>query len=158
MGNEKLGRLVAYAEILSAFVIVITLIYAVTEYRRGQVVSDSEINKMLHEISNDYNMASLSNSELIDARMAILEGRELTPRERYIFTATQNIMLNGWELAFDNARNGIITEKTWRLWDIYCAYELANDPPWVWEALKVEYSLSSFGDHADQSIKKYRDQ
>ena len=158
MGNEKLGRLVAYAEILSALVIVITLIYAVTEYRCGQVVSDSEINKMLYEISNDYNMASLSNSELIDARMAILEGRELTPTERYIFTATQNIMLDGWELALDNARNGIITEETWRLWDVYCAYELANDPPWVWEALKVEYSLSSFGDHADQSIKKYRDQ
>lgn len=154
MEQKKLDRLVSYAELVSALVIILTLVYGVYEYKRGQTLTDADINKMIYDHSNEYVTVGLSNQILLEASLALEKQEPLSELQHISYRLWRSKMLDAWEMSYDYYSQGILMEENWIAWNEFFALKMAIEPDWVWEELKGDYFFGDFSEYVDGEISR----
>lgn len=154
MEQKKLDRLVSYAELVSALVIILTLFYGVYEYKRNLTLTDADINKMIYDYSSEYVTVSLSNQNIMEAILAIEKQKPLSELQHISYLTWRSKLMDTWEMSYDYYNQGILMDENWMAWNEFFTTEMAKEPDWVWEEIKDDYFFGNFSEHVDREISR----
>ena len=89
------------AEILACGMVIVSLIYGISEYNRVRLIETSEIDDILYQSSEATNLAIVSNDELAYlVYKAEVTSENLTALEKNRYARLRFIFFNDWEKAF----------------------------------------------------------
>ena len=117
MPRRSLSDWASIAEIASAFVVVLSLVYVGYELRQNTNAVLSDTQRSLLELVHDVDAWLQSESFAEIAVRGDEDYSTLTLRERRQYdTYTRNI-LNVWEHAYYNNRAGLMEDDLWEAWN-----------------------------------------
>ena len=95
MRRLSLATAVALAQVVSALIMVITLLYAVTQWNRTIAYTDQELENYLGQRLLEMDRLLAESVDLADIVLrAGIDPKSLTPTERARFLAYENIFYN----------------------------------------------------------------
>jgi hypothetical protein len=109
---------VALAQLVSAFVMIFTLLYAVSEWMRVRDTTAQDLEYTLYQRLHEMDLLLAESGDL--AEMILRAGSDpdsLTAPERARVLAYENAFYNIWNACFDAYNLGLITEGQYALWD-----------------------------------------
>ena len=137
MSKIKLKNWVAFAEIISAIAVVISLIYVGMEIRRSTLESDADIQAELLSYTIQRRYILLENKEL---SVLLVKGYEapsqLTPAERLRFQSYIEIIYVAWERAYMTKRAGVFSAELFEEWNGWFVSVAKNDPEFIWPLVR----------------------
>ena len=115
MNESKLSLTAHYAEIVSAFAVVVSLVFVGLEVRQSNSLARSEAVAALNEATNQANWLIAENIDLADRLARFSEASEhgsLTQAERTSIQFFHQGMMNTWEAAWTAYDQGVIDLAT----------------------------------------------
>ena len=115
MNESRLSRTVHYAEIVSAFAVVVSLIFVGLEVRQSNSLARSEAVATLNNATNQANWLVAENLDLADRLARFGDGPEsgsLTQAELTSIQFFHQGMMNTWEAAWTAYDQGVIELAT----------------------------------------------
>lgn len=155
MPTDSLQKWTAIAEIVSAAVVVVSLIYVGYEIRQSSLESDADVQAELLSYSRDRRVLVIENADL--ARI-LIEGyadqTALTPEEKLRFNNYVELHYVAWERAFLARDNGVLSDENWIAWDRWFAATASQDPDFVWERVRHNLKFDPFLRHVDSALER----
>ena len=153
MKQNQLARWTAFAEIISAVAIVISLLYVAYEFRRSETLSSKEVNALLFERVQELNSMLIQSPDLAGIVIqAETDSDSLTPDSRLRYLAYQHVFFDSWELAWLYRDDGILDDTTWQEWDSWFIEEARHRPVFGWVENRRQFTGESFRQHVDASL------
>jgi hypothetical protein len=117
MRRLSLPTAVALAQVVSAFVMVFTLLYAVSEWWvRTCAVTNTELEWILYGRLLEMDVLLAESEDLADIVLrAGSDPVSLTPPERARYLAYEHIFYDSWNAAYDARQSGLIGAKAVRV-------------------------------------------
>jgi hypothetical protein len=150
MNHQRLQSYAAIAEVLGAFAIVVSLIYAGYELRRSSTISSLEVEMLLYEREREHNAVLFETRDM--AEIVILAGGaadELQGADRLRYLEYEHDFLDSWEIAFTYHTDGILDDESWSGWDSWFSQQMRNLPLFAWEENRHNFLPGPFMDHVD---------
>jgi hypothetical protein len=133
MREGRLRTVVSIAEIISALAVVVTLIYAVSELKRSQLLTSSNIETILYDRMLELDRLTVEAEGLAEIlTRAHADPESLNPVERARFLAFEHIFYDAWEAAVEAWKSDLMDEETFRSWDDYFAADAARRTKLAW--------------------------
>ena len=118
MNEKRLQTYASIAEVVSAFAVIVSLLYVGYEVRRTSTMSSREADAVLYERLRDANELLIETPHLAE----LLAGTQTAPEE---LSAADHLRLmafdenffQSWELGWYYHEDGILTDASWREWD-----------------------------------------
>ena len=149
MQRLSLPTAVSLAQVVSAFVMVFTLLYAVSEWVRIQDTTSQDLQYSLYDRLNEMDLLLAESDQLADIVLrARSDPQSLAPAERIRYLAYENIFYNAWNSAYDAWTNGLIGAKEYELWERWFTADAARRPKFAWTD-----NLRSFNPHFIQYVE-----
>ena len=150
MNQSKLQIYTSIAEIVSAFAIVISLLYAGYEFRHSSTLSSREVDVLLFERSGHANRMLIETPGLAEI---VLTGRtnpeKLSAADWLRFETYQRTWFNTWEIAWYHHDDGILDEVTWIEWNNYFELAAQRRNVNVWSKIRIDFQ-GDFRTHVDE--------
>jgi hypothetical protein len=129
MRSSRVQTAVSVAEIISAFAVVLTLLYGVSQLKRSRALTSTNVESVLYERMTDMDRLVAEGGGLaeIPARTAD-DAATLTPGERARYLAYERIFYNSWELAREASKSGLMDRAQFAAWDRWFAREATRRP------------------------------
>ncbi len=141
------------AEVLACVMVIVSLIYGISEYNRVRLIETSEIDDILYQSSEAAGLAIVSNDELAYLVYKAEETSEnLTAYEKNRYTRLRFIFFNDWEKAFVYFEEGRMDQKTWEMWDNAFTIEVATIPDFFWKENRSYFPNTRFQQHVDAAL------
>lgn len=153
MNHQRLQSYAAIAEVLGAFAIVISLLYAGYEVRRASTMSSLDANVMLYERERQHNTVLFESRDM--AELVVLADQapdELTGADRLRYIEYQHDFLDSWEMAFTYHRDGILDDEEWDGWNAWYVQEMRSRPRFAWEENRHNFTPGPFTAHVDAAL------
>ena len=133
MRKLSLENAVSLSQVVSAFVLVFTLLYAVSEWVRTRATTNTELEWILYERMLEMDVLVAESEELADIVLrAGSDPRSLTPSERARYLAYEDIFYNTWNAAYDAWESGLIGTRQYELWERFFTADAARRPKFAW--------------------------
>ena len=152
MAKRDLGFYVNIAELVSAVAIVVSLVYAVWEFRRSDELNSSEVNALLYQMGAELSQIVIENRQFAEVYEKAMTGEALSSVERLQFLTYQNSFLDQWEMAWDYHQLGILDDAVWLPWNQWFEQETRSAPLWSWLENRKNYTGASFRSHVDSLL------
>lgn len=141
MRRLSLDTAVAMAQVVSALIMVITLLYAVTQWNRTVAYTTQDLENYLGQRFLEMDLL-LAQSE--DLAYIVLRARKdpqgLAPPERARFLAYENIFYNTWNALYDARESGLIGAGQFGLWEEFFTAAAARRPKFGWTENLGDYT------------------
>ena len=154
MTERSITGWVAAAEIISAFAVVISLVYVGLEIRQGSLVSEADIQAELLTYTTKRRHLVIESPDL-----AALLARgyddpdQLTPAERLRFQYYIELIYVAWERAVMTHEAGVLTEEIFNGWDRWLTSVAESDPDFVWPMVRDSQDWDpQFIEHVDAAL------
>ena len=133
MRRLSLESAVSLAQVVSAFVMVFTLLYAVSEWKRTVDYTTQDLENYLGQRFLEMDLLLAESDKLADIVLRTGSGpKNLTPPERARFLAYENIFYNTWNALYDARESGLIGPRQFGLWEEFFTAEAARRPKFGW--------------------------
>jgi hypothetical protein len=133
MRRLSLETAVSLAQVVSAFVMVFTLLYAVSEWVRIHDTTSQDLEYSLYDRLLQLDLLLADSDKLADIVLrAGSDPQSLTPPERSRFLAYENVFYNTWNALYDAREAGLIGASQYRLWEESFITETAHRPKFGW--------------------------
>ena len=154
MKKIDLSKYVPLAEIISSLAIVISLLYAVTQYQRSNTLSNRDVENILYENMKEMSKMVADNEGLANLIVkAYSDTVPLTPAEKLRYLAFEHIFFDSWESAWSYYQDGIFEKENWESWNTWFVSELKTKPAISWEGNRKNYN-GDFLDYINSIMKK----
>jgi hypothetical protein len=153
MRKISLDTTVALAQVVSAFIMVITLLYAVTEWKRTVNYTTQDLEYNLYGRLLEMDLLLAESGDLADIFLrAGTDPQSLTAPERARFLAYENIFYNTWNALYDARASELIGERQFALWEKSFITASARRPKFGWTENLHNYTppfIEYMESHAD---------
>jgi hypothetical protein len=153
MNHQRLQSYAAIAEVIGAFAIVVSLLYAGHEVRRASTMSSLDAHVMLYERERQHNAVLFENRDM--AELVVLADEapdELTGADRLRYIEYQPDFLDSWEMAFEYHRDGILDDEDWDAWDAWYVQQMRSRPRFAWQENRHNFPDGNFTSHVDAAL------
>lgn len=141
MRRLSLDTAVALAQVVSALIMVITLLYAVTQWNRTVAYTDQDLENYLGQRMLELDRLLAENEDLAEIVLrASSDAQTLTPPERARFLAFENIFYNTWNALYDARESGLIGDTQFGLWEEFFTTRAALRPKFGWTENQRDYT------------------
>jgi len=153
MREGRLRTIVSIAEIISALAVVVTLVYAVSELKRSQLLTSSNIETVLYDRMLEMDRLTVEADGLAEILTRAYDDPEsLNPVERARFLAFEHIFYDAWEAAVEAWKSDLMDEETFRSWDDYFAADAAPRTRAAWTG-NLQYYNGDFVDYVESRVQ-----
>jgi hypothetical protein len=152
--ERKLNTWVAYAEVISAVAVVISLIYVGVEIRRSTLESDADIQAELlsYTLQRRYLLIESSDLSSLLAK-GYADPSQLSPDEVLRFQSYIELFYVAWERAYMSKDAGVFSEELFDQWNGWFVSVAENDPEFLWPMVRDSQGWHSlFVQHVDHSL------
>ena len=133
MRRLSLETAVSLAQLVSAFIMVFTLLYAVSEWKRTVDYTSQDLENNLGARLLEMDLLLAESEDLADIVLrAGSDPQSLTPPQRARFLAYENIFYNTWNALYDARESGLIGARQFGLWEEFFTAEAARRPKFGW--------------------------
>jgi len=133
MRRISLRTAVSAAEIITALAVVISLLYAATEFRRSRTLTSTDVQTILYARMLEMDRLLIENGELADILIAVATGAQpLTPGDTVRYLAYEHIFYDSWELAWIAHDDGVLEDDAWEGWNAWFVAEAKRRSPLGW--------------------------
>jgi hypothetical protein len=150
MDRDRVQTYASIAEIISAFAIIVSLLYAGYEFRRSSTLTSSEAAAVLTERFRESNRLIIESPGLAEI---VLAGRarsaDLSEADRLRFQTFEREFFNSWEAAWLYHADGILDAPTWADLDKYFAVAAKRRPLEVWLSIQEDFPEEPFLAHVN---------
>jgi hypothetical protein len=154
MRREKLQTVVSLAEIISAVAVVVTLLYAATEFRRSRILTSTDVQTILYERMLEMDRLVVEADGLAGVLVRAAEGPEtLTTEDSVRFVAYEHVFYDSWELAWAAHHGGVLEQSAWTDWDSWFRRDARRRPSLGWEGNRSNYN-SEFIQYVDPHLAR----
>ena len=109
MKKTNLNTIVSIAEILSSLAVVLSLFYALYEYKRSNTLTNRDVENIIYNRMMEMDRLIIENNDLSKIiLMASSSPEELTPDEQLRYVSFEHIFYDGWETAWYYYHDGIL--------------------------------------------------
>jgi len=152
MREGRLSRAVSIAEIVSALAVVATLIYAVSELKRSQAQTSTNIETILYDRMLELDRLLIEAPDLADIVVRAEEQPDnLSPTERRRYLAYEHVFFDAWEAAVEAWKRGLMDQETFDSWDVYFARDAARKPMFAWTD-NLRYYNGAFVQYVEERV------
>ncbi len=156
MKGSKLNITVSVAEIVSSLAIVISLFYAVNEFKRSNTLTNRDVENIIYSRMLEMDRLIIENADLSELIMrASVNAEKLTPNEQLRYLAFEHIFFDSWESAWYYHREGTLEKTNWESWNSWFTSETKNKPFLSWKGNRKNYS-GEFLKYVDTIFKEDR--
>jgi len=152
--ERKLNTWVAYAEVISAVAVVISLIYVGVEIRRSTLESDADIQAELlsYTLQRRYLLIESSDLSSLLAK-GYADPTRLSPNEKLRFQSYIELFYVAWERAYITTAAGVFSEELFDLWNVWFISVAESDPAFVWPMVRDSQGWHpDFVQHVNKSL------
>ena len=140
MVSERIHVWAAIAQVVSAAAVVITLAYAIGQFKFSESVENSEIEMTLYERQAEWNRILAENPDLVEIVIAgRADPKSETPSARMRHAAFDTSFYDTWEFAWRAHREGFINGEIWSDWNEFFVGEARKRSPEIWQAVNIGY-------------------
>ena len=133
MRRSSLRTAVSAAEIVTALAVVISLLYAATEFRRSRTLTSTNVQTILYSRMLEMDRMLIENGELADILIAVAtDAQSLTPGDTVRYLAYEHIFYDSWELAWIAHDDGVLEDRAWAGWNEWFVAEVRRRAPLGW--------------------------
>ena len=133
MRRISLQTTVSLAEIVTAVAVVVSLLYAVSEFKRSQTLTSTDVQTIVYDRMLEMDRLLIENKDLAEITVAAMEQPEsLTPADTARFLAYEHIFYDSWELAWAAHQDGVLEEKAWDGWNTWFVEEAKRRSAFGW--------------------------
>lgn len=149
----NLQTVVALAEIVTAVAVVVSLLYAASEFRRSRTLTSTDVETILYERMLEMDRLLIENAYLAEVRVVLAEQPEsLTPADRERFLAYEHIFYDSWELAWIAREDDVLNEEAWNDWNGWFVAEAQRRPRMGWTGNRKNHG-EEFARYVDRQLK-----
>lgn len=154
MAEKKLKAWVAFAEIISAAAVVISLIYVGVEINRSTLESEADIQAELLSYTTQRRYLVVESDDLSSVLVkGYSDPHSLSPSELLRFQSYIELFYVAWERAFMTYDAGVLSEELFGPWNDWFASVAERDPPFVWPMVRDSQDWGPpFIQHVDQEL------
>lgn len=154
MNEGRLSFWVAAAEIISAFAVVVSLIYVGLEIRQSSLVSEADIQAELLTYTTQRRYLVIESSDLASLlARGYADPDRLTPPERLRFQSYIELFYVAWERAYLTYEAGVLSEELFGEWNAWFVSVANNDPAFVWPMVRDSQDWGRrFIEHVDRAL------
>lgn len=134
------------SQVVSAFAVVLSLVYVGQEIRANTAASRAATRQAIAQTDFEYVGATLDPLTLLVAETKAAAGEELTPAEHFVLVERQHLNFRIFENAFYQYRAGLLEAETWDRyrWIISRQFAMHEPARAMWER---------FGPSFDETFK-----
>ena len=133
MRRLSLETAVALPQIVSALIMVVTLLYAVTQWARTVSYTTQELEYNLYGRLHEMDLLLAESGDLADIVLrAGSDPQSLTSPERARFLAYENNFYNTWNALYGARESGLIGARQFGLWEEFFITASARRPKFGW--------------------------
>lgn len=141
MKKPDLKTVVAVAEIISALAIVVSLIYAVNEFRRAQTLTSRDVENIAYARMMERDRLLIENPDFAIIYVNAVAGFDrLAEQDRVRYLAFEHIYFDSWETLWYYYQQGVMDEGAWDSWNNWFISDSKNKPAIAWEENRKHFS------------------
>jgi hypothetical protein len=150
MDRNRVQTVASIAEIISAFGLIVSLLYAGYEFRRSTTVTSSDAATVLTERFRESNRLLIESPGLAEIVLAGRAGSaDLSEADRLRFQTFEKEFFNSWEAAWLYHVDGILDAPTWADLDEYFAVAAKRRTAEVWVGIREDFPEDLFRAHVN---------
>lgn len=154
MNHQRLQSWAAIADVVGAFAIVASLIYAGYSFRHASTMSSSDANVMLYERERLHNAVIFENADMAHlVYMADTSPDSLQGVDRFRYLEYEHDFLDSWEMAFGYHQDGILNDVMWEGWNEWYIAEMRARPRFAWEENRHNFPDPDFSGLVDAALQ-----
>lgn len=143
--SNRLQTWAAIADMVGAFAIVASLIYAGYSFQHASTMSSSDANVMLYERERLHNAVIFENADMAAlVFMADESPDSLQGVDRFRYLEYEHDFLDSWEMAFGYHQDGIMSNELWLSWNDWYIAEMRARPRFAWEENRHNFTEEKF--------------
>lgn len=152
MKKIELQTVVSFAEIISALAIVVSLIYAVNEFRRSQTITSRDVENIAYTRMMELDRLLVENPDFAGIYESVLNEPDLLSRTDSIrFTAFEHIYYDSWETLWYYFHEGVMDKSAWDSWNEWFLSDSRKRPLIGWVGNRKNYA-GGFLDMVDREL------
>lgn len=149
-----LQTVVGLAEIVTAVAVVVSLLYAASEFRRSRTLTSTDVETILYERMLEMDRLLIENADLAGLHAKLAEQPEsLTLAERERFLAYEHIFYDSWELAWTAHEDEVLNEEAWADWNGWFVVAAGRRHPLGWTGNRQNHG-EAFARFVDRSVRR----
>ena len=152
MRDSRLSTAVSIAEIISALAVIATLVYAVGELKRSQILVSSDIETVLYDRMLEMDRLTIEADGMAGILNRAYENPEsLDPVELARYLAYEHIFYDAWEAAVEARKGNLISDESFTSWDAFFAADAARRKRPAWTGNLHNYD-GEFTDYVESRV------
>ena len=154
MTEKKLHSWVAIAEIVSAFAVVISLIYVGLEIRHSTLESEADIQAELLSYTTQRRYLIVASNDLsLLLEKGYASPDKLSPAEMLRFQNYIELFYVAWERAYMTNVAGVFSDELFDGWNTWFISVAERDPEFIWPMVRDSQDWDSdYIQHVDSSL------
>ena len=141
MRKPNLQTVVAVAEIVSAFAIVISLIYAVNEFKRSQTLTSRDVENIVYSRMMDLDKLLIENPDFVKIAVKASDNSDTLSKEELIrFLAYEHTYYDSWETLWYYNKEGVLDKSAWESWNGWFISDSKTRPVIGWKGNRKNYA------------------
>jgi hypothetical protein len=141
MKKPNLQTAVSIAEIISAFAIVVSLIYAVNEFRRSQTITSRDVENIAYSRMMELDRLLIENPDFVSLFVKASDNSEtLTKEEMIRFLAFEHTYYDSWETLWYYYQEGVMDYEAWNSWNDWFILDSGQRPVIGWKGNRRHFS------------------
>ncbi len=141
MKKPELKTIVSLAEIISALAIVISLIYAVNEFRRSQTLTSRDVENIAYARMMERDRLLIENPDFANIYINVSKNpAKIKEAERVRYLAFEHIYYDSWETLWYYYNEGVMENDAWNSWNSWFISDAREKPALGWEGNRKHFS------------------
>ena len=141
MKKMELKTVVSFAEIISALAIVVSLIYAVNEFKRSQTITSRDVENIAYTRMMELDRLLVENPDFVKIYTAALSNPATMKEEEMIrYLAFEHIYYDSWETLWYYYNEGVMDKDAWNSWNSWFVTDSKQRPVIGWEGNRKNYA------------------
>ncbi len=152
MKKIELQTAVAFAEIVSALAIVVSLIYAVNEFKRSQTITSRDVENIAYTRMMELDRLLVENPDFSKLYLrALNDPQTITKEDSIRYTAFEHIYYDSWETLWYYYHEGVMEKGAWDSWNEWFLSDSKKRPLIGWVGNRRNYA-GGFLDMVDDQL------
>ena len=153
----ELKTVVSLAEIISALAIVVSLIYAVNEFKRSQTITSRDVENIAYTRMMELDRLLVENPDFVKIYTAALSNPDTMKEEDMIrYLAFEHIYYDSWETLWYYYNEGVMDKDAWNSWNSWFVTDSKQRPVIGWEGNRKNYA-GGFLEMVDDQLSRRKD-
>lgn len=137
----ELQTVVSFAEIISALAIVVSLIYAVNEFKRSQTITSRDVENIAYTRMMELDRLLVENPDIVNIYVKTLnDPGSISKVDSIRYIAFEYIYYDSWETLWYYYHEGVMEKSAWDSWNEWFLSDSKKRPLIGWTGNRKNYA------------------